>query len=212
LLSQSAICCIAATSGAVEADRIFDYRNESLYCEIRNGTPGRRRRSDGGPSKSRIDQVALGGVACGRQQVSQSRNSFASANVDLATGPRSPMPYNFEGCAPRQASMSRKLSRYVICANAMTRTVLYNEESGRERRRHTFATMRSKLVHGTKSMTCEKSVRPVFTVMPPIGKIEEFTAKPSRRVQIDTKQNPPQPIASKRLFSQTWGLNRAAVE
>ena len=26
-------------------------------------------------------------------------------------------------------------------------------------------------------MTCEKSVRPVFTVMPPIGKIEEFTAQ-----------------------------------
>jgi hypothetical protein len=27
------------------------------------------------------------------------------------------------------------------------------------------------LVHGTKSITCEKSVRPTFTVRPPIGKI-----------------------------------------
>jgi hypothetical protein len=52
-------------------------------------------------------------------------------------------------------------------------------------------------------MTCEKSVRPVFTVMPPIGKIEEFTAKPPRRVQIDTKQNPLQIIDNTRLFRQT---------
>jgi len=60
-------------------------------------------------------------------------------------------------------------------------------------------------------MTCEKSVRPVFTVMPPIGKIEEFTAKPLRRVQIDTNQNPLQIIDNARLFRQTRELNRTAV-
>jgi hypothetical protein len=60
-------------------------------------------------------------------------------------------------------------------------------------------------------MTCEKSVRPVFTVMPPIGKIEEFTAKPPRRVQIDTKQNPLQLVDNTRLFRQTRELNRTAV-
>src|ERR1039458_4330521 len=43
----------------------------------------------------------------------QSRSSFASANVDFATGSRNPMLHNFEGCDPRQASMSRRLSRYV---------------------------------------------------------------------------------------------------
>jgi len=61
-------------------------------------------------------------------------------------------------------------------------------------------------------MTCEKSVRPVFTVMPPIGKIEEFTAKPLRRVQIDTNQNPLQIIDNARLFRQTRELNRTAVK
>jgi hypothetical protein len=60
-------------------------------------------------------------------------------------------------------------------------------------------------------MTCEKSVRPVFTVMPPIGKIEEFTAKPPRRVQIDTKQNTLQILDNTRLFRQTSELNRTAV-
>ena len=60
-------------------------------------------------------------------------------------------------------------------------------------------------------MTCEKSVRPVFTVMPPIRKIEEFTANPPRRVQIDTKQNPLQIVDNARLFRQTRGLNRTAV-
>jgi hypothetical protein len=60
-------------------------------------------------------------------------------------------------------------------------------------------------------MTCEKSVRPVFTVMPPIRKIEEFIAKPPRRVQIDTKQNPLQIVDNTRLFRQTRELNRTAV-
>jgi len=60
-------------------------------------------------------------------------------------------------------------------------------------------------------MTCEKSVRPVFTVMPAIRKIEEFTAKPPRRVQIDTKQNPLQIVDNTRLFCQTRELNRTAV-
>jgi hypothetical protein len=47
--------------------------------------------------------------------------------------------------------------------------------------------------------------------MPPIRKIEEFTAKPPRRVQIDTKQNPLQIVDNARLFRQTRGLNRTAV-
>src|SRR5450756_3255903 len=51
----------------------------------------------------------------------QSRSSLASANVDFAIGSRNPMLHNFDGCAPRQASMSRRLSRYVTCANAITR-------------------------------------------------------------------------------------------
>jgi hypothetical protein len=103
--------------------------------------------------------------------------SFASANVDFATKPRSPMLYNFVGCAPRQASMSRKLSRYVICAKAMMRNCSVQRRVRTRRSPSYFATRRSKLVHGTKSMTCEKSVRPVFTAMSSIGKIEKITAK-----------------------------------
>jgi len=121
----------------------------------------------------------------------QSRNSFASANVDFATAPRNPMPYNFEGRACRQASMSRRLSRYVICANAMVRNCSVQRRLRTRTSPPYFTTMRSKLVHGTKSMTCANSVRPAFTAMSPIGKIDEITAKPSSQVQIDTKQNPP---------------------
>jgi hypothetical protein len=36
-----------------------------------------------------------------------------------------------------------------------------------------FATKRSKLVHGIKSMTCENRVRPEFTTALPIGKNRE---------------------------------------
>jgi hypothetical protein len=110
----------------------------------------------------------------------QSRISFASAKVERATASRSPMPYNFEGCAPRHASMSRRLSRYVICANAMTRNCSL------QRRLRTRAsppyrmTIRSKLVHGTNSMSCENSVRPRFTAKPPIRKIGQPTAKTAR--------------------------------
>src|SRR3984893_1180411 len=90
-----------------------------------------------------------------------------------------------------QASMSRRLSRYVICANAMVRNCSVQRRLRTRTSPPYFATMRSKLVHGTKSMTCANSVRPAFTAMSPIGKIEEITAKPSSQVQIDTKQNPP---------------------
>jgi len=49
--------------------------------------------------------------------------------------------------------------------------------------------------------------------MSPIGKIEEITAKPSFQVQIDTKQNPPNPLLQKayqlrlrRLTGRQWFL------
>src|SRR5580658_1990082 len=74
------------------------------------------------------------------------------------------------------------------------------------------ATIRSKLAHGTKSMTCENSVRPRFTVMPPIGKIGQPTAIRQIQVQIDTKQNQLQPIALHHLFIIPLSLNRTVVQ
>src|ERR1035437_11087011 len=56
-----------------------------------------------------------------------------------------------------------------------------------------FRTMRSKLVHGTKSMTCEKSVRPTC-IESPTGKTkigEDVTVRIPTRLQIDTKNNAP---------------------
>src|SRR5271170_3967815 len=99
--------------------------------------------------------------------IRQSRVSFASAKVERATGSPMPMPYSFEGCAPRHASMSRRLSRYVICANAMTRNCSLHRNFRTPRSPPYRATIRSKLVHGTKSITCANSVRPTFTVKPP---------------------------------------------
>ena len=57
--------------------------------------------------------------------------------LGVATGPRSPIPHIFDGCDPRQASMSRRLSRWVICANAIIESVPCNEVFGRLHRRHT---------------------------------------------------------------------------
>src|ERR1700746_1024881 len=119
----------------------------------------------------------------------QSRNSFASASVDFATGLRNPMPYSFDGCAPRHDSMSRKLSLKVNCANAIARNCSVQRNLRTRRSPSYFATKRSKLVHGTKSMTCEKSVRPKFTVALPIGKNRENYRRFVKRVQIDTKSN-----------------------
>ena len=96
----------------------------------------------------------------------QSRSSFASANVDFATGPRSPMLYNFEGCDPRHASISRRLSRYVICANAIARKCSVQRSVRTPISPPYFTTMRSKLVQGTKSITCEKRVRPEYMTVP----------------------------------------------
>src|ERR1700685_2271131 len=153
----------------------------------------------------RINTAAMSAHMC------QSRNSLASANVERATASRSPMPYNFEGCAPRHASMSRRLSRYVICAKAMMR----NCSPQRRLRTRTSppyrVTIRSKLVHGTKSITCENSVRPTFTVRPPIGKIGHPTANSQIQVQIDTKQNLLQLVATQGLFSTPLALNRTGM-
>jgi hypothetical protein len=92
--------------------------------------------------------------------------------------------------ARRQASMSHRLSRYVICANARVRNCSVQRRLRTRTSPPYITTMRSKLVHGTKSMTCANSIRPAFTAMSPIGKIEEITAKPSSQVRIDTKQYP----------------------
>src|ERR1035437_9971229 len=48
-------------------------------------------------------------------------NRIGQIKAERVTGSRNPMPYSFDGCAPRLASISRKLSRYVICAKAMMR-------------------------------------------------------------------------------------------
>src|ERR1700685_1620968 len=153
----------------------------------------------------RINTAAMSAHMC------QSRNSLASANVERATASRSPMPYNFEGCAPRHASMSRRLSRYVICANAIMR----NCSPQRRLRTRTSppyrVTIRSKLVHGTKSITCENIVLPTFTVRPPIVKIGHPTANSRTQVQIDTKQNLLQLVATQRLFSAPLALNRTGM-
>src|ERR1700730_16734856 len=87
----------------------------------------------------------------------QSRSSFASANDDFATAPRNPMPYNFEGRARRQASMPRRLSRYVICANAMVRNCSVQRRLRTRTSPPYFATMRSKLVSGQRSRRCPRS-------------------------------------------------------
>jgi hypothetical protein len=52
-----------------------------------------------------------------------------------------------------------------------------------------FATSRSKLVHGTKSMICETSVRPTFTAVLPVGQNRDKYREISNRVQIGTKPN-----------------------
>jgi len=53
------------------------------------------------------------------------------------TAPRNPMPYNFEGRARRQASMSRRLSRYSFARTPWCGIVQCNAGSARERLRHT---------------------------------------------------------------------------
>src|SRR5450756_211770 len=96
----------------------------------------------------------------------QSRSSLASANVDFAIGSRNPMLHNFDGCAPRQASMSRRLSRYVTCANAITRKCSVQRSVRTPISPPYFTAMRSKLVQGTNSITCEKRVRPEYMAVP----------------------------------------------
>src|SRR5262249_28992274 len=100
----------------------------------------------------------------------QSRNSFASASVDFATGLRNPMPYSFDGCAPRHDSMKRKISLKVTGANADARNCSVQTNLRTRRSPSYFTTKQSKLVHGKKSIPCENSVRPKFPVAPPIGK------------------------------------------
>src|SRR6202158_5855402 len=143
----------------------------------------------------------------------QSRSSFASANVDFATGPRSPMPYNFEGCDPRDASISRRLSRYVICANAIARKCSVQRSVRTPISPPYFTTMRSKLVQGTKSITCEKRVRPEYMTVPRLksqNRVRNYRQnfKPcSSRHQKNTQET----LMLQRHFTKSQSLNRTAV-
>src|SRR5450759_3009907 len=65
-----------------------------------------------------------------------------------------------------EPALSRRLSRYVTCANAITRKCSVQRSVRTRTSPPYFRTMRSKLVHGTKSMTCEKRVRPAYMVTP----------------------------------------------
>ena len=67
--------------------------------------------------------------------------------------------------------ISRRLSRYAICAKAIARNCSVQRSLRTRTSPPYFATKRSKLVHGMKSMTCENRVRPEFTTALPIGKI-----------------------------------------
>src|ERR1700746_3063042 len=94
----------------------------------------------------------------------QSRNSFTSASVDFATGLRNPMPYSFDGCAPRHDSMSRKLSLKVNChkchrtkllratkfTHAKIAIILRNQttKTGPRNKIHDLRKQRSAKVHG----------------------------------------------------------------
>src|SRR5262249_37071839 len=60
--------------------------------------------------------------------------------------------------------------RYVICAKAIARNCSVQRNLRTRTSPPYFATKRSKLVHGMKSMTCQNRVRPEFTTALPIGK------------------------------------------
>ena len=67
----------------------------------------------------------------------------------------------FVGCERRQASMSRRLSRYVNCAKAIDRNWSRQLKVRTLKSPRYFATRRRKVCHGANSMSCENTVLPM---------------------------------------------------
>jgi len=88
----------------------------------------------------------------------QSRRSFASANVDLATGSRrSPLPYSFDGCAPRHAS---RIIAQALAIRHLANVMMRNcslPETADAISPHSARTIRSKLVPARKSIIWPKT-------------------------------------------------------
>src|ERR1700692_1787684 len=76
-----------------------------------------------------------------------------------------------------------------------------------------FTTMRSKLVQGTKSITCENRVRPEYMAAPRLknqNRVRSYRRNPNR-VQVDTKKNAQETLMLQRYFTKSPSLNRTAV-
>src|ERR1700675_4957721 len=77
-----------------------------------------------------------------------------------------------------------------------------------------FTTMRSKLVQGTKSITCENRVRPEYMAVPRLknqNRVRSYRRNPNR-VQVDTKKNAQETLMLQRYFTKSPSLNRTAVD
>jgi len=83
----------------------------------------------------------------------QLRDSFASANVERLTAERNPIAYSLVELADKLASISRRLSRQVSCANAIARNCSAHDNERTPALPPWRCTMRAKLVHGMNSMT-----------------------------------------------------------
>ena len=86
-------------------------------------------------------------------QIRQSRDSLASANVERLTAERKPIAYSLVALADKLASMSRRLSRHVSCAKAMARNCSAHDRARTPELPPWRCTMRAKVVQGTNSMT-----------------------------------------------------------
>src|ERR1700687_15017 len=76
-----------------------------------------------------------------------------------------------------------------------------------------FTTMRSKLVQGTKSITCENRVRPEYMAAPRLknqNRVRSYRRNPNRG-QVDTKKNAQETLMLQRYFTKSPSLNRTAV-
>src|SRR3954463_12134613 len=73
--------------------------------------------------------------------------------------------------------------------------------------------MRSKLVQGTKSITCEKRVRPKYMAVPRSknqNRVRSYRRTPIR-VQVDTKKNTPETLILQRYLTKSPALNRTVM-
>src|ERR1700691_1918075 len=73
--------------------------------------------------------------------------------------------------------------------------------------------MRSKLVQGIKSITCEKRVRPEYMTVPRLksqNRVRTYRQNPNR-VQVDTKKNTQETLMLQRYFAKSPSLNRTAL-